>query len=255
MHHAASSIQKGELQPMHVTTLRCAALGLALSGLLAGCAFAAPAPPAGRSPAGQLRQQDAISAVGAAQTAPTVTPQPAQQAALPSITPAPPAASGPTEEQKALLASLRNFGPAPEILNDVWLNSQPLRLADLRGKVVMVEFWTFGCINCQNMMPYVRQWHDTYASEGLVVIGVHTPEFAYEKEINNVQVALEQQGVVWPVVIDNDWATWRAYGNHYWPAAYFIDKAGDIRLLKIGEGNYEYAEQVIQALLAEAPPS
>jgi thiol-disulfide isomerase/thioredoxin len=253
MHHAASSICKGELQPMYVTLLHRAVLALAFSGLLAGCAFPAPSLSSNQSSPTPSRQQDTASTVDMAQTGLTAAPQSEQPVILPTVTPEPLTATGPTEEQQALLASLRNFGPAPEILNDTWLNSQPLRLADLRGKVVMVEFWTFGCINCKNMMPYVRQWHDIYADKGLVIIGVHTPEFAYERDINNVQAGMEQQGVIWPVAIDNDWATWRAYGNHYWPAAYFIDKAGNIRLLKIGEGNYEYAEQVIQVLLAEAP--
>jgi thiol-disulfide isomerase/thioredoxin len=236
---------------MHVHLLHYAAFGLALGGLLAGCAFPAPSLSNSLSPAAGQKPAPAIDIT---QATPTVASQAAQRVVLPTITPDP-LDAGSTEEQQALLASLRNFGPAPEILNDTWLNSQSLRLADLRGKVVMVEFWTFGCINCKRMMPYVRQWHDAYASEGLVIIGVHTPEFPYEKEINNVQAGMEQQGVIWPVAIDNEWATWRAYGNQYWPAAYFIDKAGNIRLLKIGEGNYEYAERVIQALLAEAPPS
>ena len=104
------------------------------------------------------------------------------------------------------------------------------------------------------MIPSVREWYQHYQDDGLVIIGVHTPEFAHEKDLTNVQAAIADLGVTWPVAIDNDWATWRAYNNHYWPAAYLIDKAGNIRLLKIGEGQYEYTESVIQALLAEPLP-
>ncbi len=153
--------------------------------------------------------------------------------------------------QAQLLAAHPAKGVAPELQNETWLNSSPLALADLRGKVVIVEFWTFGCINCQRVIPYVRTWHEKYHDEGLVIIGVHTPEFAYERELTNVQNAVENLGVTWPVAIDNEWKSWRAYANRYWPAAYLIDKAGNIRHLAIGEGRYEYTESVIQALLAE----
>ena len=101
------------------------------------------------------------------------------------------------------------------------------------------------------MIPSVREWHEKYADDGLVIIGVHTPEFTHEKDLANVEAAITRLGVTWPVVIDNDRAMWRAYANHYWPAAYLIDKNGQIRLLKIGEGHYDYTESVIQALLAE----
>lgn len=161
------------------------------------------------------------------------------------------AATGLTLAQQQLLTRLPSLGAAPELHNETWFNSGPLQLAALRGKVVMVEFWTFGCINCRNMNPWVRAWHEQYADDGLVIIGVHTPEFAYEQELGNVQAAMTELGVTWPVAIDNDKATWRAYANHYWPAAYLIDKQGQIRLLKIGEGQYDYTEEVIQALLAE----
>ncbi len=101
------------------------------------------------------------------------------------------------------------------------------------------------------MIPSVREWNETYQDEGLVIIGVHTPEFAFERDLNNVQAAVANLGVTWPVAIDNEWQTWRAYANRYWPAAYLIDKQGNIRFVKIGEGQYEYVESVIQALLAE----
>jgi thiol-disulfide isomerase/thioredoxin len=158
---------------------------------------------------------------------------------------------GPTPSQLELLASLQNRGAPPELFNEVWLNSEPLKLADLHGKVVIVEFWTFGCINCKNVIPSLREWHQKYNDDGLVIIGVHTPEFSYEEDLENVKQALVDLDVPYPVAIDNDWQTWRAYDNHYWPAKYFIDKAGDIRHVHIGEGRYQQQEEIIQALLSE----
>ena len=159
--------------------------------------------------------------------------------------------AGPTEAQAQLLATLDNQGMPPELFNEVWLNSDPLKLADLHGKVVIVEFWTFGCYNCKNVVPSLRAWHQTYKDDGLVIIGVHTPEFGYEREIENVKQALIDQNIPYAVAIDNDWQTWRAYNNRYWPAKYFVDKAGNLRHIHIGEGRYEQQEEIIQALLAE----
>jgi thiol-disulfide isomerase/thioredoxin len=159
--------------------------------------------------------------------------------------------AGLTEAQAQLLASLENHGMPPELFNEVWLNSEPLKLADLHGKVVIVEFWTFGCYNCKNVVPSLREWHHKYKDEGLVIIGVHTPEFGYEKELENVKQALIDQDIPYSVAIDNDWQTWRAYNNRYWPAKYFIDKAGNLRHVHIGEGRYEQQEEIIQALLVE----
>ncbi len=160
-----------------------------------------------------------------------------------------------TPEQATLLASLPNKGPAPELNNKVWLNSEPLKLANLRGKVVMVEFWTFACINCQHVTPSLKALYAKYADKGLVIIGVHSPEFGYEKELKNVQAAIAEVGIEYPVAIDNNYATWNAYSNHYWPARYLIDKAGNVRLLQIGEGGYAQTEATVQALLAEQNPS
>lgn len=159
--------------------------------------------------------------------------------------------AGPTEAQAQLLATLDNQGMPPELFNEVWLNSDPLKLADLHGKVVIVEFWTFGCYNCKNVVPSLRAWYQTYKEDGLVIIGVHTPEFGYEREIENVKQALIDQNIPYAVAIDNDWQTWRAYNNRYWPAKYFVDKAGNLRHIHIGEGRYEQQEEIIQALLAE----
>ena len=139
--------------------------------------------------------------------------------------------------------------PAPEISGQSWLNSEPLRLAELKDKVVLVEFWTFGCYNCRNVEPYLKEWHQKYADKGLVVIGVHAPEFNYERVLANVQRYVREHAISYPVAVDNDFATWKRYGNRYWPAMYLIDKRGVIRYLRIGEGGYQETEQQIRALL------
>jgi thiol-disulfide isomerase/thioredoxin len=132
-----------------------------------------------------------------------------------------------------------------------WINSSPLTPAMLRGKVVLVDFWTYSCINCLRSLPYVKAWADKYKNDGLVVIGVHTPEFAFEKEVDNVQRAVRELGITYPVAVDSRYAIWNAFGNQYWPAHYFIDAKGRIRHHHFGEGEYEESERVIQRLLAE----
>ena len=157
-----------------------------------------------------------------------------------------------TDSAMSKLASLPDLGPAPELTNDTWLNvDAPLRLANLRGKVVIVEMWTFGCINCQNVMPALKEWHNQYKEAGLVIIGNHFPEFSYERDLENLKTAVVQNDIQYAVAQDNDGATWQAYKNIYWPALYLIDKQGRIRYIHIGEGNYKETEQNIQALLAE----
>ena len=141
--------------------------------------------------------------------------------------------------------------PAPDISGKIWLNSAPLRLVDLRNKVVLVEFWTLGCSNCRNIEPYVKKWHEKYAAQGLVVVGVHTPEFGYEKELDNVRDYVKSRNILHAVVIDNDFAIWNRYNNHYWPAMYLLDKTGAVCSVKIGEGDYEKTEQTIRQLLAD----
>jgi len=133
-----------------------------------------------------------------------------------------------------------------------WLNSPPLTADALRGKVVVIDFWTYSCVNCLRTLPYVRAWYDKYKAQGLAVIGVHAPEFAFEKDIDNVRRAVKDLGVDYPVAIDNDYAIWRAFDNQYWPAHYFIDAEGRIRYHHFGEGDYAESEAVIQQLLAEA---
>jgi len=133
-----------------------------------------------------------------------------------------------------------------------WLNSAPLTNERLRGKVVLVDFWTYSCINCIHTVPYVQAWAEKYKDQGLVVIGVHAPEFAFEKKIGNVRKAVSRFGITYPVAIDNDYKIWRAFHNNYWPAHYFIDAEGRIRYHHFGEGAYDKSERVIQNLLAEA---
>ena len=141
---------------------------------------------------------------------------------------------------------------APVIIRGgVWFNSDSLTLEELRGKVVIIDFWTYSCINCQRTFPYLRAWHEKYKDKGLVIIGVHSPEFEFEKSEKNVSQAIKDFKLTYPVVQDNDFATWRAYGNHYWPAKYFIDKEGYIRYSHFGEGDYDESEKVIQELLKE----
>ncbi|MCA2408704.1 cytochrome c biogenesis protein DipZ [Rhizobium leguminosarum bv. viciae 248] len=144
-------------------------------------------------------------------------------------------------------------GPAPSLDGAVeWLNSAPLTTEQLRGKVVLVDFWTYSCINCIRTIPYVRAWAEKYADQGLVVIGVHAPEFAFEKKIDNVKKAIGDFQIGYPVAIDNDYGIWRAFENSYWPAAYLIDAKGQIRYHHFGEGNYNRTEKAIQDLLREA---
>ena len=133
-----------------------------------------------------------------------------------------------------------------------WLNSEPLARENLRGKVVLIDFWTYSCINCIRALPFVKAWHEKYRDDGLVVIGVHAPEFAFEKDLRNVRREVAKLGIEYPVAVDNDYAVWRAFGNQYWPAHYFIDAMGNVRHKHFGEGEYDASERVIQQLLAEA---
>jgi cytochrome c biogenesis protein CcdA/thiol-disulfide isomerase/thioredoxin len=142
---------------------------------------------------------------------------------------------------------------APEITGiDNWINSGPLKLSELRGKVVLVDFWTYSCINCIRTLPYVEGWYQKYAAQGFVVIGVHTPEFAFEHDASNVEAAVARFGLTYPVAQDNEYATWTNYNNQYWPADYLIDANGKVRDTHFGEGDYVQTEQEIRSLLAEA---
>lgn len=144
-----------------------------------------------------------------------------------------------------------DYGPAPEFAGiDNWINTEPLTMAGFGGKVVLVDFWTYSCINCLRTLPQIIGWHDKYKDKGLVVVGVHTPEFAYERERANLQTAIGRLGVKYPVAQDNHYATWKAYDNEYWPALYLIDQRGRVVLKHFGEGEDGHIEDAIRALLA-----
>jgi thiol-disulfide isomerase/thioredoxin len=140
---------------------------------------------------------------------------------------------------------------APELSNGNWINSEPLKLANLRGRVVLIDFWTFGCINCRNTLPFIKSWDERYREKGLTVIGVHSPEFDDEREVENVRREVASLGIRYPVVTDNDYKTWDAYNVAAWPTIFLLDKQGRIRWMHVGEGNYDEAERMIQNLLAE----
>ncbi len=145
-----------------------------------------------------------------------------------------------------------NLGKAPELVaGGKWFNTKPLKLEELSGKVVLVDFWTYTCINCLRTLPYIKAWNERYKDKGLVVIGVHTPEFEFEKNAKDVEAALASEKITYPVMQDNDYETWEAYDNHYWPAKYLIDGTGRIRYTHFGEGDYDETEKAIQDLLAE----
>jgi thiol-disulfide isomerase/thioredoxin len=155
----------------------------------------------------------------------------------------------------AKMAALPKLGLAPDFTGIVsWLNTpgdKPLSLAQLKGKVVLVDFWTYSCINCQRSLPHVEGWYDDYKKDGFVVVGVSTPEFAFEHVVSNVRSAAGQLGIDYPIAIDNNYDTWDAYNNEYWPADYLIDPTGDVRAYNFGEGGYSTMESDIRALLTD----
>jgi thiol-disulfide isomerase/thioredoxin len=140
---------------------------------------------------------------------------------------------------------------APELSAGDWINSEPLKLKDLRGRVVLVEFWTFGCYNCRNTLPFVKSLDDRYRAKGLTVIGVHSPEFDEERKVENLRGAVSSLAIAYAVVTDNDYRTWKAYKVEAWPTFFLLDKQGRIRWMHVGEGNYDEAERQIQKLLDE----
>lgn len=159
----------------------------------------------------------------------------------------------PAPEAAANGSALPVEGIAPRLDGaTAWLNTPPLSGAALRGKVVLVDFWTYSCVNCLRALPHVKAWADKYRDQGLVVVGVHTPEFDFEKDVANVRRAVGELGITYPVAVDSDFKIWRAFDNQFWPAHYFIDAQGRIRHHHFGEGNYEASERVIRELLAEA---
>ena len=148
---------------------------------------------------------------------------------------------------------LPELGKAPDFVGiSAWINSPPLDLSQLRGKVVLVDFWTYSCINCIRTIPYLNSWYSRYGQDGLVVVGVHTPEFQFERNYTNVLAATKSLGVKYPVALDNNYSTWNVYGNEYWPSEYVIDQTGVIRHTQIGEGDYNTTETIIRELLQSA---
>jgi len=149
--------------------------------------------------------------------------------------------------------SLQDLGLAPELTGIThWINSEPLTLSALKGKVVLIDFWTYSCVNCVRTFPFLKDWYSKYKDQGFVIIGVHTPEFAFEHETSNVEQAVKRFGIEYPVAQDNDYGTWRAYNNHYWPAEFLIGPDGHLRYTHFGEGHYDVTEMAIQTLLDEA---
>jgi len=151
------------------------------------------------------------------------------------------------------LSSLPNYGRAPNFQGiSNWINSPPLNISDFRGKVVLVDFWTSSCINCIQMIPYLNALYNRFGNSGLVLVGVHTPEYQFEKNYASVLAAVEGFGIKYPVALDSNYSTWDAYGNRFWPTEYLIDKNGDIRDIHLGEGDYNSTEMLIQELLQNA---
>lgn len=162
------------------------------------------------------------------------------------------ASAVPTTRARAELPGLKDYGKAPEFAGlGTWINSEPLTMAGLAGSVVLVDFWTYSCYNCVNTLPHVVGWYDKYKAQGLVVVGVHTPEFAYEKVTRNVEDAVRKHNIRYPVAQDNDFSTWKAYDNQYWPAFYLVDKRRRVMRQHFGEGEYAEMDAAIQTLLAQ----
>lgn len=196
----------------------------------------AAAAPVNPPPAGEPAAPAAVKPTATPPADPTVPPA---ATAIPTIRPPTPAAAEPP--------------PAAELAGiAAWINSDPLTLQQLRGKVVLIDFWTYTCINCIRTFPYLKLWHSRYADDGLVILGIHTPEFEFEKDFANVRQATVDNGIVWPVAQDNDFATWDAYNNRYWPAKYLIDRDGQVRYTHFGEGHYAETEGQIRELLTAA---
>ena len=242
-------------------------IGLATLALLLTTAFvfaacSAPEPqttteaPAPQTQQASTSQQTTSPPAAAAPTAtlpPANTPKPAPTATPVPSKPAPTAAPQAAAHASIVTPATGNEQTVPEIRGIAsWINSDPLTFEEQRGKVVLVDFWTYTCVNCIRTLPYLKAWHEKYADKGLVIVGVHTPEFEFEKDRDNVIEATEGFGLEWPIAQDNDFRTWRAFNNRYWPAKYLVDKDGLIRYTHFGEGAYDETELWIRGLLEEA---
>lgn len=258
---------------------RCTRLGVSAFLLLALAAACAPSaiqeraaePPAAivaaTETAGSEPAATVITPSVPAQAAAAATQPPAEPAAATAANPQPtaaatPAVANPTVEptyQPAAAVPPAKPTPiaAPPLAAELagisaWINSDPLTLQQLRGRVVLIDFWTYTCVNCIRTFPYLKLWHSRYADDGLVILGIHTPEFEFEKDYDNVRQATVDNGILWPVAQDNDFATWGAYNNRYWPAKYLIDRDGVVRYTHFGEGKYAETEEQIRELLTDA---
>ena len=241
------------------TGLKSLAVTVAAALTLAACAGASQDDDGAQA----TQSNPSDSQAAAAQTASDEVPTPAEaKADTGQPKPAPAAEEAKTttsqDETESSGQSTPDFAQKVESGSDVefdgiasWINSEPLTLDGLKGNVVLVDFWTYSCINCIRTLPYVKSWHDKYADQGLVIIGMHSPEFSFEKERAGVIEAAERFGLEYPIAQDNDFVTWRTFNNAYWPTKYLIDRNGVIRYTHIGEGAYEQTEEMIQQLLAE----
>jgi thiol-disulfide isomerase/thioredoxin len=242
----ANSMKAADTAAAPVMSMKAADAGAApVNSMKAADAAAAPvmsmkAADTGAAPVNSMKAADAAAA-------PAMAMKAADTVAAPAM--AMKAAAPPAE-------ALPDLGAMPALAGATqWLNSPPLTTEALKGKVVLVDFWTYSCINCLREIPYIRAWAEKYRDQGLVVIGVHAPEFAFEKSIDNVRKAVADLKITYPVAIDNDYAIWRAFTNEYWPALYFVDAKGRLRHSHFGEGDYDVSERIIQQLLAEAGAS
>lgn len=204
---------------------------LSAAGLVA-CAQTTPEP----SPADVAGTSDVLAAPDSAETPTTEPVEPTAPMPEPTATPSP----------------LPVLYTAPPINNDVWINNDTgSTLDDLRGKVVLVEFWTFGCINCKRVIPHMNEWYTDYAGDDFEILSIHYPEFSYEHDIDNVRAAVAEHGIEFPVAIDNARMTWSAWNQRYWPTRYLVDRDGNVRFFHIGEGAYAETAAAIETLLAE----
>ena len=248
---------------MKSVRIALATLALLLTAAFSFTACATPEPqttteaPAAETQQATTSQQTTSAPAAAAPTAAATLP-PANTPTPVNTAPPAPSKPVPTAESTSLTAAHMitpasgNEQTVPEIRGiESWINSEPITFEERRGKVVLVDFWTYTCVNCIRTLPYLKAWHEKYADKGLVIVGVHTPEFDFEKDRENVIEATEGFGLEWPIAQDNDFKTWRAFNNRYWPAKYLVDKDGLIRYTHFGEGAYEETELWIRGLLEE----
>lgn len=233
---------------MNSDNLSALAVGIGVVALIAGFAVYFNSPELNKATGQEAGEGGFVPAVIIEEQQQQQQPQPVQAGSGNGT------ASAATTPPKVTIKQIdkSKFRIAPELARiSGYINTDAIKLEDLRGKVVLVDFWTYSCINCIRTIPYLNAWHDKYAEQGLVIVGVHTPEFEFEKDYDNVKAAVEKFGIKYPVAQDNDKGTWSAYENRYWPRKYLVDTEGYIRYDHIGEGKYAETEKVIQSLLAE----